>query len=46
MGNPQGKRQLGRPRRSWVADIEMDLREMGLCAMVWIGLIWLRINTV
>jgi hypothetical protein len=26
---PEGKRPLGRPRRRWVNDINMDLREIG-----------------
>jgi hypothetical protein len=26
---PDGKRPLGRPRRRWVDDIKMDLRERG-----------------
>jgi hypothetical protein len=29
MGNPEGKRPLGRPRRMWVDNIKMDLREVG-----------------
>jgi hypothetical protein len=29
VGNPEGKRQLGRPRRKWVDNIEMHLREIG-----------------
>jgi hypothetical protein len=29
VGKPEGKRQLGRPRRRWVDDIKMDLREIG-----------------
>jgi hypothetical protein len=29
MGKPQGKRPLGRPRRRWVENIKMDLREIG-----------------
>jgi hypothetical protein len=29
VGNPGGKRPLGRPRRKWVDDIQMDLREIG-----------------
>jgi hypothetical protein len=41
VGNPEGKRPLGRQRRRWVDDIRMELREDG---MVWIGLIWLRIG--
>jgi hypothetical protein len=27
-GKPEGKRPLGRPRRRWVDNIEMDLREI------------------
>jgi hypothetical protein len=26
---PEGKRPLGRPRRRWVDNIKMDLREVG-----------------
>jgi hypothetical protein len=29
VGNPEGKRQLGRPTRRWVDSIKIDLREMG-----------------
>jgi hypothetical protein len=29
VGNPEGKRPLGRPRRRWVDNIKMYLREMG-----------------
>ena len=29
VGNPEGKRQLGRPRRRWDDNIKMDLREVG-----------------
>jgi hypothetical protein len=43
MGEPEGKRALGRPRRRWVNNIKMDLREID--GMGWIGLIWLRIGT-
>jgi hypothetical protein len=28
VGKPQGKRPLGRPRRRWVDNIKMDLREI------------------
>jgi hypothetical protein len=42
---PEGKRQLGRPRRRWVDNIKKDLREIGWDAIVWVGLIWLRIGT-
>jgi hypothetical protein len=27
MGKPEGKRQLGRPRRRWVDNIKIGLRE-------------------
>jgi len=29
VGKPEGKRPLGRPRRRWEDNIEMDLREVG-----------------
>jgi hypothetical protein len=28
VGKPKGKRPLGRPRRRWVFNIKMDLREI------------------
>jgi hypothetical protein len=28
VGKPEGKRLLGRPRRRWVDNIKMDLREI------------------
>jgi hypothetical protein len=28
-GIPEGKRPLGRPRRRWVDNIKMDLKEIG-----------------
>jgi hypothetical protein len=40
---PEGTIPLGRPRRRWVDNIKMDLREIGW--VVWIGLMWLRIRT-
>jgi hypothetical protein len=36
VGKPEGKRPLGRPRRRWAGNIEMDLREIG-----WDGLDWI-----
>jgi hypothetical protein len=45
VGNPEGKRPLGRPRRRWVDNIKIDLREIGWDGMVWIGSIWLKIRT-
>jgi hypothetical protein len=38
VGKPEGKRPLGRPRRRWVDNIKMDLREIGWDGMDWIGL--------
>jgi hypothetical protein len=29
VGKPEGKRPLGRPRRRWVDNIRIDLREVG-----------------
>jgi hypothetical protein len=29
VGHPDGKRQLGRPRRMWEGNIKMDLQEVG-----------------
>jgi hypothetical protein len=29
VGKPEGKRPLGRPRRSWEDNIKMDLQEVG-----------------
>jgi len=37
VGKPEGKRPLGRPRRRWVDNIRMDLREVGCVYMDWIG---------
>jgi hypothetical protein len=34
----RGKRPLGRPRRSWVDNIRMDLGEVGWGDVDWIGL--------
>jgi hypothetical protein len=38
VGNPQGKRPLGIPRRKWLENIEIDLREIGWDDMDWIDL--------
>jgi hypothetical protein len=38
VGKPDGKSQLGRPRRSWVDNIRMDLEEVGWGDVDWIGL--------
>jgi hypothetical protein len=36
VGKPDGKRPLGRPRRMWVDNIEIDLSEIRLDGMDWI----------
>jgi hypothetical protein len=38
VGKPEGKRPLGRPRRRWIYNIKMDLLEIGLSVVDWIGL--------
>jgi hypothetical protein len=40
VGKPEGKRPLGRPRRTsrWVDNIRMDLGEVGWGDVDWIGL--------
>jgi hypothetical protein len=38
VGKPEGKIPLGRPRRRWVDNIKMDLRESGWGGMDWIDL--------
>jgi hypothetical protein len=38
VGNPEGKRPLGRPRRRWVDNIRMDLGEVGWGDVYWIDL--------
>jgi hypothetical protein len=38
VANPEGKRPLGRPRRSWVDKIKMDLREIGWDGGGWVDL--------
>jgi hypothetical protein len=40
VGKTEGKRPLGKPRRSLVDNIKINLIET-----VWTGLIWLRIET-
>jgi hypothetical protein len=44
VGKPEGKRPLGRPRRSWIDNIKMDLLEIGLSVVDWIGLAQDRYN--
>ena len=38
MRKPEGKRSLGRPRRRWVDNIKMELREVGFDPGEWIAL--------
>jgi hypothetical protein len=38
VGIPEGKKPLGRPRRRWVDNIKMDLRETGWDGVDWIDL--------
>jgi hypothetical protein len=52
VGKSDEKRPLGRPRRKWVDNVRMDLREVEWENMDWIGLAedrdqWrARVNTV
>jgi hypothetical protein len=43
VGRPEGKRPLGRPRRRWVDNIKMDIRELEWDGIYSINL--LRIGT-
>jgi hypothetical protein len=38
VGKPEGRRPLGRPRRRWIDNIKMDLLEIRLSVVDWIGL--------
>jgi hypothetical protein len=44
VGNPEGKRPLGRPRRRWEDGIKMDLGEIVRAGCI--RFTWLRIGTV
>jgi hypothetical protein len=46
VGEPEGKKPLGRPRRRWENDIKMDRREIGWRGEVLSGFSWLRIGIV
>jgi hypothetical protein len=39
VGKPEGKRPLGRPRRRWIDNINMDLLEVGVSVVDWIALV-------
>jgi hypothetical protein len=43
MGEPEGRRPLGRPRRRWVDNIRIDLERWD--GVMWTGLVWLRKRT-
>jgi hypothetical protein len=38
VGKSEGRRPLGRPRRGWLDNIKMDLREIGWGGTDWIDL--------
>jgi hypothetical protein len=38
VGKPEGKRPLGRPRRRWIDNNKMNLLEIGVNVVDWIGL--------
>jgi hypothetical protein len=38
VGNPEGRRQLGRPRRRWEDNIKIYLRKLGWGGRDWIDL--------
>jgi hypothetical protein len=42
VGKPEGKRPLGRLRRTWVDKIRMDLVEVGWADVDWIGVAYDR----
>jgi len=52
VGNPEGKRLLGRPRRRWEDNIKFELQEVGCGGMDWIHLAqdrdrwWALVNVV
>jgi hypothetical protein len=39
VGKPKGKRPLGRSRRKWVDNIQMDVAEIILGGIDWIGMV-------
>jgi hypothetical protein len=39
VGKPEGKRPLGRPRRRWRDNFKMELLDIGLNVVDWIGLV-------
>ena len=45
VGESEGKRPLGRPRRRWEDNIKMNLAGSGMLG-AWSRLLWLRMGTV
>jgi hypothetical protein len=43
VGNPEGKRSLGRPRRRWLIILGWILERWD--RVMWTGLVWLRTGT-
>jgi hypothetical protein len=39
VGQPEGQRPLGRPKRRWVDNIKIHLGEIGWSGVDWIGLV-------
>jgi len=37
VGKPEGKRSLGRPRRSWEDNFKMEFEDVGLGGLAWTG---------
>jgi hypothetical protein len=52
MGKPEGKRPLGRPRRRWMDNIKIHIREIGCDGVYWFHIVQNRdpwralVNTV
>jgi hypothetical protein len=44
VGKPEDNRPLGRPRRGWEDNIELDLREIGIDGANWIRLVQDRVQ--
>jgi len=38
VGRPEGKGPLGRPRRRWEDNIQLDIKELEICGAKWIQL--------
>jgi hypothetical protein len=44
VGKPEGRRSLGRPRRRWVDNIKIDLREIRWNSVDWVDLAQDRVH--